>query len=58
MNEQRGYTLIETLITLTLVLILSAGGLYGWQAGSNSSAYGKPPAVRDYGAATRRRELA
>lgn len=31
MNRQRGYTLIETLITLALMLILSAGALYGWQ---------------------------
>ncbi|WP_434583252.1 prepilin peptidase-dependent protein [Klebsiella sp. R390] len=32
MNRQRGYTLIETLITLALMLILSAGALYGWQS--------------------------
>ena len=33
MNREReqGYTLIETLVALTLVLILSATGLYGWQ---------------------------
>ncbi|WP_434639001.1 prepilin peptidase-dependent protein [Klebsiella sp. I138] len=31
MNRQRGYTLIETLIALALILILSTSGLYGWQ---------------------------
>ncbi|MDF7681642.1 prepilin peptidase-dependent protein [Enterobacteriaceae bacterium ESL0689] len=31
MNRQHGYTLIETLVTLTLLLILSAGGIYSWQ---------------------------
>lgn len=31
MNRQHGYTLIEMLITLALILTLSAGGLYGWQ---------------------------
>ena len=30
-ERERGYTLIETLVALTLVLILSATGLYGWQ---------------------------
>ena len=29
-ERERGYTLIETLVALTLVLILSATGLYGW----------------------------
>lgn len=31
MNRQTGYTLIETLVAVSLVIILSAGGLYGWQ---------------------------
>lgn len=31
MKKERGYTLIETLVALTLVLILSASGLYGWR---------------------------
>ena len=32
MNREQGYTLIETLIALTLVLILGASGLYGWRS--------------------------
>ncbi|HFZ0984888.1 TPA: prepilin peptidase-dependent protein [Klebsiella aerogenes] len=31
MNRQHGYTLIEMLITMMLVVILSASGMYGWQ---------------------------
>lgn len=31
MNREHGYTLMETLVTLTLMMILSVGGLYGWQ---------------------------
>lgn len=32
MNREQGYTLIETLIAVTLVLILGASGLYGWRS--------------------------
>ncbi|MEO3990633.1 prepilin peptidase-dependent protein [Pseudocitrobacter cyperus] len=32
MNREKGYTLIETLVALSLMIILSAGGLYGWQS--------------------------
>lgn len=31
MKREQGYTLIEMLVTVSLVIILSAGGLYGWQ---------------------------
>ncbi|CDQ52800.1 ppdA [Klebsiella pneumoniae] len=31
MNREHGYTLMETLVTLTLMMILNVGGLYGWQ---------------------------
>ena len=49
MNRQRGYTLIETLITLTLVLILSAGGLYGWQSWQQQQRLWQTASqVRDY----------
>lgn len=32
MKRERGYTLIETLIAVTLALILGASGLYGWRS--------------------------
>ena len=31
LTREHGYTLMETLVTLTLMMILSVGGLYGWQ---------------------------
>lgn len=31
MNRQHGYTLIEMLVTMMLVVILSATGIYSWQ---------------------------
>lgn len=31
MNREKGYTLIETLVAVSLAIVLSAGGLYGWQ---------------------------
>ena len=39
MNREHGYTLMETLVTLTLMMILSVGGLYG----CSSNNCGKPP---------------
>jgi prepilin peptidase dependent protein A len=32
MNKENGFTLIETLVAITLVVILSATGLYGWDS--------------------------
>ena len=32
MNREHGYTLIETLVTMVVVVILGASGLYGWQS--------------------------
>jgi len=32
MNIEQGYTLIETLVAVSLAIILSASGLYGWQS--------------------------
>lgn len=49
MNRQRGYTLIETLIVISLVLILSASGLYGWRSWQQSQRlWQTASAVRDY----------
>lgn len=31
MKKQHGYTLIETVVAMSLIIILSATGLYGWQ---------------------------
>ncbi|MEG0099666.1 MAG: prepilin peptidase-dependent protein [Citrobacter sp.] len=31
MKKQQGYTLIETLVAMLIVVALSASGLYGWQ---------------------------
>ncbi|MIA01153.1 prepilin-type N-terminal cleavage/methylation domain-containing protein, partial [Escherichia coli] len=30
MKTQRGYTLIETLVAMLILVMLSASGLYGW----------------------------
>lgn len=30
-EKQQGYTLIETVVAMSLIIILSATGLYGWQ---------------------------
>lgn len=32
MDREHGYTLIETLVTMTLVVILGSSGLYGWRS--------------------------
>ncbi|MBB1202887.1 prepilin peptidase-dependent protein [Enterobacteriaceae bacterium 89] len=32
MNSEQGYTLIEMLVAISLIAILSASGLYGWQS--------------------------
>lgn len=32
MNKQQGFTLIEIMIAVVLVIILSGAGLYGWQS--------------------------
>ncbi|MEH0887244.1 prepilin peptidase-dependent protein [Enterobacter sp. UNJFSC 003] len=32
MNKENGFTLIETLVAISLVVILSATGLYGWDS--------------------------
>lgn len=32
MNREHGYTLIETLLTMVVVVILGASELYGWQS--------------------------
>ncbi|MRS89514.1 prepilin peptidase-dependent protein [Enterobacteriaceae bacterium RIT714] len=32
MKKERGFTLIETMVAISLVIILSATGLYGWQS--------------------------
>ncbi|MGF7448848.1 prepilin-type N-terminal cleavage/methylation domain-containing protein, partial [Klebsiella michiganensis] len=32
MNREHGYTLIETLLTMVVVVILGASGQYGWQS--------------------------
>ncbi|MCQ5216529.1 prepilin-type N-terminal cleavage/methylation domain-containing protein, partial [Escherichia coli] len=31
MKKQRGYTLIETLVAMLILVMLSASVLYGWQ---------------------------
>lgn len=32
MKREQGYTLIEMLVALSLMIVLSAGGVYGWQS--------------------------
>lgn len=49
MNREQGYTLIETLIVVTMVLILSASGLYGWQRWQQQQRlWQTASALRDY----------
>jgi len=49
MNREKGYTLIETLLTMMLVLTLSASGLYGWQRWQQAQRlWQTASALRDY----------
>lgn len=49
MNRERGYTLIETLVAMTLVLILSVSGLNGWQRWQQSQRlWQTASALKDY----------
>ncbi|WP_054177588.1 prepilin peptidase-dependent protein [Trabulsiella odontotermitis] len=49
MKREQGYTLIETLVATTLMLILSAAGLYGWQSWQQQQRLWQTAAqVRDY----------
>ena len=32
MKKEQGYTLIEVLVAVSIIAILSAGGMYGWQS--------------------------
>lgn len=43
MNREHGYTLIETLVTMVVVVILTPAGCTAGRAGNGSSACGKPP---------------
>ncbi|HDX4038952.1 prepilin-type N-terminal cleavage/methylation domain-containing protein [Escherichia coli] len=46
MKTQRGYTLIETLVAMLILVMLSASGLYGWQYWQQSQRLWQPPARR------------
>ncbi|HHZ6946002.1 TPA: prepilin peptidase-dependent protein [Klebsiella pneumoniae] len=48
MNREHGYTLMETLVTLTLMMILSVGGLYGWQRWQQQRLWQTAVQVRDF----------
>lgn len=49
MNREQGYTLIETLVAVTLVVILSASGLYGWRSWQQEQRlWQTASALRDY----------
>ena len=49
MSRERGYTLIETLVAMTLVLILSISGLNGWQRWQQSQRlWQTASALKDY----------
>ncbi|EIQ06100.1 prepilin-type N-terminal cleavage/methylation domain protein [Shigella flexneri 2850-71] len=47
MKTQRGYTLIETLVAMLILVMLSASGLsMAGNTGSSRNGFGKPPARR------------
>lgn len=49
MNREHGFTLIETLVAMTLVLILCVSGLYGWQSWQQSQRlWQSASALREY----------
>lgn len=49
MKKENGFTLIETLVAVSLVVILSASGLYGWSSWQGQQRLWQTASqVRDY----------